>query len=131
MEDEGPTTMRRVLVVDNDAAVGRMLRIALRNSGFEPRVVARGAEAMAILDDDPPDAVLLDLSVSDRETGRLLARVRGTDGRGAPVPFLVISGMDPYEAARQFGDLGDRYLVKPFEPRELADKLDSLLCQAG
>ena len=62
MDDESRTTMRRVLVVEDDAAVGCMLRIALRNSGFEPRVVARGAEAMAILDDDPPDAVLLDFS---------------------------------------------------------------------
>ncbi len=130
MDNHSRTTVRRVLAVEDDAAVGRMLRIALRNFGFEPKVVASGAEAMEILDYDPPDAVLLDISLSDGNAGKLLDRVRGTDGRGDPVPFLVISGMGPYEAGLQYGDLGDRYLVKPFEPRELADKLARLFRQA-
>jgi DNA-binding response OmpR family regulator len=120
----------RVLVVEDDRGVTRMLEFALREAGFQVRLVASGREALSALQGDAVDAVVLDLGLPDGQGSQVLEwlRRRRDHGNAGPV-WVVMSAMDRQEAARQFGPVGGHFLAKPFNPWELARLLNQLLGQ--
>ncbi len=117
-----PPRQRTVLIADDDAAVVRILESQVRGAGYRTLRAADGREALRLIHDSAPDAVLLDLMLP-RMTGfdvlQSLARA------GTPRPrILVVSarGRDA-DVTRAF-DLGaDDYLTKPFSPHELLARL--------
>lgn len=124
--------LRRALVVEDDQGVRRMLRFSLRDSGFTIAETATGAEALALLEELAPDAVILDLGLPDGLGSAVLERLRRMqemDG-GAPA-WMVVSAMNREDAIRLFGPLGDRFLPKPFDPWDLVAKLQELLGESG
>lgn len=122
----------RILVVEDDESVIRMLRISLRSAGFDTTEVATGGEALRILEEQPPDAAVLDLQLPDGKGGAVLDWLRqvGEGARNYPV-WVVISALDRNEATRRYGSLGDHFLAKPFDPWHLVAMLDSLLSAKG
>jgi DNA-binding response OmpR family regulator len=118
-EHEGP----RVLLVEDDSAVTRILSLLLRNSGFEVTGVGLGRDALFALDERPYDAVVLDLGLPDGLGGKVLAKLQGIPRDCFPV-WVVISALDEDEVARRYGPLGGPFLAKPFDPVRLADLLD-------
>ncbi len=111
-----------------------MLRFSLAAAGFEFTETNCGAEAMRILGDRPPDAVVLDLSLADGMGPEILKRLAGGNFDGNKIPaWVVISTMDVAEAQDVAGricnykNLGDRFLAKPFDPWELVHKLETQL----
>jgi DNA-binding response OmpR family regulator len=120
--------VRRVLVVEDDRGVTRMLGFALREAGFQVVTAGTGAEALSLLESRPMDAVVLDLGLPDNQGGRVLGWLRrhGSDGQRGPV-WVVMSAMDRREAARHYGPMEGRFLAKPFDPWELARLLNEML----
>ncbi len=119
----------RVLLVEDDAVVARVLGMCLGEAGFEVYEVSAGGEALAVLDRECPDAVVLDLGLPDHLGGAVLKRLRL--GRGRPAPaWVVISASSREEATERYGPLGD-FLAKPFDPYVLVGKLDELLGRKG
>jgi DNA-binding response OmpR family regulator len=115
----------RVLVVEDDAVVARVLGMCLGEAGFEVCQAAGGGEALHILETEAPDAVVLDLGLPDRLGGAVLDRLRHAGEEPAPA-CVVISAFSREEATQRHGPLGS-FLAKPFDPRILVDKLDELL----
>lgn len=118
----------RVLVVEDDLGVTRMLGFALREAGFQVSSAGSGAEALSVLESLSVDAVVLDLGLPDNQGGAVLAwlRRRKRDGNGGPV-WVVMSAQDRREAARRYGPVDGHFLAKPFDPWELARLLNELL----
>ena len=114
----------RVLVVEDDASVVRMLRLSLRNAGFEVTATATGREALQFIEGYQADAVVLDLGLLDNWAGRVLDRLRDNDSQPQ---WLVISAMDRGEAAQRYGPMDDHFIAKPFDPWALVRKLHDLL----
>ncbi|MGW7275808.1 response regulator transcription factor [Streptomyces sp. NPDC054864] len=117
--------LRRVLVVDDDAAILRSLGRGLRVNGFHVELTGRGTEALEILGQRSVDAVVLDVSLPDVSGIEVCHRMREV---GDDVPLLMLSALDETEdriAGLQAG--ADDYLVKPFALRELVLRLDALL----
>jgi DNA-binding response OmpR family regulator len=119
----------RVLVVEDDAGIARVLGMCLGDEGFEVCQASAGGEALDILETEPPDAVVLDLGLPDSLGGAVLDRLRRARGRPAPA-WVVISALSREEATQQYGPLGS-FLAKPFDPGVLVDKLDELLGRNG
>ncbi|WP_225099526.1 response regulator transcription factor [Streptomyces sp. CoH27] len=114
-----------VLVVDDDAAIRRSLERGLRLSGFGVRTAAGGAEALAAIEDSPPDVLVLDVSMPGMSGIEVCTRLRG---EGRDLPVLMLSALD--ETADRIAGLqagGDDYLVKPFALQELVLRLHALL----
>jgi DNA-binding response OmpR family regulator len=113
-----------VLVVDDQAGVRRVVARALGDAGYEVAEAADGATALAMLTADPPDLVVLDLSLPRVAGLDVLTRLRST----SDVPVIILTGRGA-DAERIVGlDLGaDDYVVKPFSPLELAARVRSLL----
>lgn len=118
----------RVLVVEDDQSVRRMLRFSLRTTGYSVTEVTTGMEAIRVLEQQPTDAVVLDLSLPDGLGGEVLWRLHqlAEQPRGLPV-WVVISALDRNEAAARFGPLGSYFMAKPFDPWDLVRTLEVLL----
>ena len=128
MDDKTGKNSLGVLVVEDDQSVRRMLRFSLRDAGFEIAETAVGAEAIQILDNRPPEAVILDLGLADAKGGAVLDWLRQKDGAcNEPPVWMVISAVDREEASKRYGALGSRFLAKPFDPWELVRRLKELL----
>jgi len=114
----------RVLVIEDDEAIVRMLRLSLRSGGFDTARAESGREALAAMDEGDFDAVVLDLCLPDGCGGDVLQRLQAT--RCCPV-WVVMSALDEDEAVRRYGPLRGPFLPKPFDPWELIRLLNRLL----
>ncbi len=82
--------------------------------------VAAGGEALALLDTQYPDAVVLDLDLTDGAGGMVLDHLRQLEQRGGPSPvWIVISAWDRRDVVRQYGPSIPHFLAKPFDPWDL------------
>ena len=123
---------QRILVIEDDESVMRMLRVSFRSVGFDTTEVTTGAEALRILKQQPPDAAVLDLQLPDGQGGAVLDRLRQLNERTRSSPvWIVISALDREEATRRYGSLGSRFLAKPFDPWDLVAMLKNLLSAKG
>jgi len=114
----------RVLVVDDDAPVRRMLRRTLAAEGLEVVSAADGGRALAAAERDPPDLVVLDVSMPGMDGLAVCRRLRAA---GVSAPVLMLTARDAVEDRVAGLDAGaDDYLVKPFAPAELLARLRAL-----
>ncbi len=127
----GPTGMKpHILVVEDETALVEILRYNLEKEGFDVAVAIDGEEAMAAINDHPPDLVILDWMlplVSGLEICRQIRRK--TETRDLPVIMLTARGE---EADRVRGlEVGaDDYVAKPFSPSELIARVRAVLRRA-
>lgn len=122
----GMSIAAKVLVVEDDAHIRRLLRVAAERVGYRVGEAATAREGLSLLDIDKPDIVLLDLGLPDRDGIELiqLAKVRGA-------AVMVVSARDSTSEKVAALDLGaDDYITKPFEPRELVARVRSVLRRA-
>ncbi|GAA1721898.1 response regulator transcription factor [Isoptericola hypogeus] len=121
--------MTRVLVVDDDATVAQVVVAYLERAGMTAEHVADGAAALVAAADRPPDAVVLDLMLPGVDGIEVCRRLRA-DRPGLPVVMLTARGE---EDDRVLGlEVGaDDYVTKPFSPRELVLRVQSVLRRVG
>ncbi len=117
--------MGHILVVDDEPAIVTVVRERLEREGFTVRAVASGEEALAHMDADPADLVVLDVMLPGMDGFEVLRRLRGT---GHTVPVIVLTARDE-DVDKIVGlELGaDDYLIKPFNPRELSARIRAVL----
>ena len=117
-------TTQHVLVIEDDPSVKTVLRAVLRKAGFEVSEAGSGSQALALLEQSPVGAVVLDLGLPDGKGGAVLEWLRKESMLGDGLPtWVVISAMHQDEIASRYGPLGDHFLAKPFNPWELVDRL--------
>ncbi len=108
-----------VLVVDDDAAIRRLLRNTLARAGYTVVEAVNGAGAIAEAKAVNPDAILLDLGLPDRDGLGLIPLLQG-EGR----VLLVVSAREATDEKVAALDLGaDDYVTKPFDTEELLARL--------
>lgn len=113
-----------VLVVDDEPAICRLLRMSLAVQGWKVEEAATAAAALASIAAAPPDVVVLDLGLPDRDGLEVIAEVRRTSA----VPIVVLSSRETEQAKVAALDLGaDDYVTKPFGMEELTARLRAAL----
>jgi DNA-binding response OmpR family regulator len=112
---EGP----RVLLVDDDPAMLRLLEVNLRLEGFVVDSATRGEEALAIAAATPPTAVLLDMMMPGMDGTEVCRRLRALPGL-EEVPVIFLSARVRDEDEPEDASLGPvSHVSKPFDPQEL------------
>jgi two-component system, OmpR family, KDP operon response regulator KdpE len=107
---------RRILVVDDEPQITRVLRTSLSAQGYDIRVANDGETALEILKDWKADLVITDLSMPNLDGLELCRRLRST----SHVPIIVLSVKSEERSKVQALDLGaDDYVTKPFAIGEL------------
>ena len=116
----------RVLVVDDEPSVRNLLAVALRVAGYDPHLAGSGAEAIALVQQDPDafDAALIDLNMPDLDGLATIAALRRINSR---LRCAIISGDVGLseDALRAAG--AQRLIRKPFSLQSLAVELAALL----
>jgi two-component system, OmpR family, response regulator MprA len=116
--------MARVLIVEDDAAIGQVLQRSLQLEGYEVALAPDGVSALEQAYDFEPDAVILDLGLPRLDGIDVAKRIRKDSG----VPILMLTARDGIESRVEGLDAGaDDYLVKPFERQELLARLRAML----
>jgi CheY-like chemotaxis protein len=118
------SSARRVLIVEDDTKLRRMLVKYLRGSGYTVDEAEDGAKGLACMQANPPDAVVLDVQMPEMDGPTFLRSAR-TNPRLAAVPVVVYSGSPADQNTAT--ELGARaYLVKPVDLDILRAVLDRL-----
>jgi len=115
--------MRIAYLVDDAADIRLLLRAIVSRCGYESREAGHGGEAMRLLDDVPPDLVLLDVQMPEMDGWETLAALR-RDPRTAEVPVLLCTVKSHPDDMRRGWQTGcDGFLVKPFDIGEMVDRI--------
>jgi two-component system phosphate regulon response regulator OmpR len=114
----------RVLIIDDDEKLRKLLGEYLKDHGFHTTCLADGANVLTVLSTDRPDLVILDIMLPGKDGLEVLKEIRRD--HGLPVIMLTARGDD---TDRIVGlELGaDDYLPKPFNPRELLARMKAVL----
>lgn len=114
----------RVLVIDDEVQIRRLLDIGLRAEGYDVLLAANAAEGLALAAVQSPDLVILDIGLPDREGHEVLAELR----QWSQVPVLMLSVRDDEsEKVRALDNGAHDYVTKPFGIQELMARLRALL----
>ena len=121
------TTMKQILVVEDDSDIATIMRDYLVAAGFAVDVISRGDRAIESIRTSKPDLLILDLGLPGRDGLDVLREVRRSDD----TPVIVVTARGE-ESDRIVGlELGaDDYVVKPFSPKELVARVRALLRRA-
>ncbi len=117
-------SLPRLLLIDDDVSLAKMLHEFLELHGFRVDVVHDGETGLQRIEDDPPDLVVLDVMLPGISGFDVLQRLRAE--HSLPVVMLTACGD---ESDRIFGLMGgaDDYLPKPFNPLELTVRIQAVL----
>jgi two-component system response regulator BaeR len=118
---------RRVLVVEDDPKIARLVHDYLVHEGFVVQTVHDGAQALKLIEQDPPAALVLDLMLPGLDGLTLCRAVR----RSSDLPILMLTArVDEVDRLLGLDSGADDYLCKPFSPRELVARVKALLRRA-
>jgi DNA-binding response OmpR family regulator len=117
----GEALVAYVLVVDDDAAIGRMISIVLGTEGLDCKVVTSGPDALQLLEPDPPALMILDLLLGGMTAEAIITAARAA-GYAGPVLLCTAMGGELDIAA-------DGIIRKPFEPEDLAARVKELTAE--
>jgi DNA-binding response OmpR family regulator len=121
--------VQRILIVEDTAAMAAALQDHLAHMGYATALATRAAQAMAMIAADPPDLVVLDLGLPDRDGYEVLAQLRA---RGLDTPVLILSARrEEADKLRGFNLGADDYVTKPFSAMELLARVAALLRRAA
>jgi pilus assembly protein CpaE len=119
----------KILVVDDDPNVQRLLSYTLKQEGYEVIVAADGAEGLRLWGAESPALILLDVMLPKLDGYQVAAKVRADEG-DAHVPIIMLTAEAEVEQKiRGLRAGADDYLVKPFHPAELLARIKSLLAR--
>ena len=116
--------MSKILIVDDDAHIRELIRVFLRNDGFEVIEAVDGVDALSKLDSVKADLAVIDVMMPNMDGWELCRELKAT----FEIPVLMLTAKGETSQKLKGFQLGtDDYLVKPFEPLELVARVKALL----
>ncbi len=119
--------MAKILIAEDERDIRDLVAFTLRFAGYEVVAVENGAEAVEAAPVEMPDLILMDVRMP-RMTGYEACKIIKGDDRvkHIPVVFLSAKGQD-FEIQAGINSGASEYLLKPFAPMELTEKIRELL----
>jgi DNA-binding response OmpR family regulator len=115
----------RILLVEDDRSISRLLQLELEHRGLAVRPVFDGPSALPAIEEFAPQAILLDILLPGMDGERVLQQIRR---RGITTPVVMLTARDrPRDKVRNLDTGADDYLTKPFDVEELLARLRAVL----
>ncbi|MDF2595180.1 MAG: response regulator with CheY-like receiver domain and winged-helix DNA-binding domain [Clostridia bacterium] len=115
----------KVLIVDDDLSVRKVLSKVIQSNGIEPYQASSGEEAVRLLQENKYDLVILDIMMNGMDGFEVVQAIRG---KGIHTPIIILSGRNEDYDTLYGLDIGaDDYITKPFNPVLLGAKVKALI----
>ena len=118
--------MTKVLVVDDDPVIVRLLRVNFEMEGYDVVTAFDGEEGLAAARAERPDVVVSDIMMPNVD-GLAFAAALKADPLLATVPIVLLSAKAQNADIDAGLEIADDYVTKPFDPLELLDRVAALL----
>jgi len=117
----------RILIVEDDRNISKLLKYNLENSGYECIAAFNAEKALQVIDESPVDLLILDIMLPGMDGLDLCRAIKGTES-SKTLPIIIVTARGE-EVDKIVGlELGaDDYIVKPFSPRELLLRIRAVL----
>jgi CheY-like chemotaxis protein len=123
--------MTKILVAEDERDIRDLIGFTLRFAGFDVVTVANGAEAVQAAPQEMPDMILMDVRMPCMTGYEACTHIKA-DPRIAHIPVVFLSAKGQESEIRTGLDAGaSEYLLKPFAPDELVQRVKALLAQFG
>ena len=124
--------MTKILVVDDEANVQRLLQYTLKQAGYTVAVASDGQGALKLWASENPGLILLDVSLPKLDGYAVAEKIRADEGAKGHVPIIMLTSEKEVEQkVRGLRAGADDYLVKPFHQAELLARMRGLLSRFG
>ena len=118
---------QKILIVDDDSAIVAAVQFLLEQHGYQTKVAWSGEEALAAIEKESPDLILLDIMLPAKDGFEVCQRVRENDDwKGIRILFVTALGYDA-TAAKGLALGADGFIAKPFANADLVAKIKGLL----
>ncbi|MGD9317388.1 MAG: response regulator transcription factor [Anaerolineae bacterium] len=121
---------QRILVVDDDKEIVRLLRAYLEQAGYQVVVAYDGETALHLFRRERPDLAILDLMLPDRDGWDVTRIVRGDAGLSATPIIMLTARVEDQDKIIGLELGADDYVTKPFNPREVVARVRAVLRRA-
>jgi pilus assembly protein CpaE len=122
----------KVLVVDDDLNIQRVLVFTLKQEGFEVIVASDGQAGVQMAKDSQPDLILMDVAMPKLDGYGATQQIRAAEEDGRRVPIIMLTAeADVGERVKGLRAGADDDIVKPFHPLELMARIKALLARGG
>ncbi len=122
--------MASVLLAEDDTDIRLLVTFKLEQAGHEVRAFGDGASALADARKHPPDLAILDVLMPGVTGLEVCRQLRGNPAT-ADVPIIMLTArVQPADVAAGLEAGANDYIVKPFSPRELAERIQTWLAKA-
>lgn len=119
----------KILLVDDDLDTLRLVGLMLQRQGYQIRAASDGPQALAMVESEIPDLVLLDIMMPDMDGYEVARRLRA-DPRTADIPIIMFTAKAQIDDKVMGFEAGaDDYLTKPIQPRELIVHMKAVLAR--
>ena len=122
--------MKRILVVDDNTDILQIVKIILENNGFEVVVTPNGEETLLKTETFHPQLILMDVFLSSGIDGREICKTLKANSETKDIPVILFSAQVKMEDGfKSWG--ADDFIAKPFEVKELINKIKSHLTESN
>jgi len=117
----------RILIVDDEPEIGRILAVILRGAGFEVAAVDGGRAALEHLAASATDLVLLDVTMPELDGFETLRRIREAPATARLPVLMLTANAGAADRARAESLGADDFIAKPFDPAEVVERIHARL----
>lgn len=116
--------MYKILIVEDDKSISRLLELELSHEGYETKIANDGEEAINLYEDFKPDVILLDIMLPVRDGFEIAEIIRNYD---KDIGIIMLTAKGELDNRVEGLKYADDYIVKPFEIEEIFARLEALL----
>jgi signal transduction histidine kinase/ActR/RegA family two-component response regulator/CHASE3 domain sensor protein len=128
-EDEHCGEGMNIIVIEDDINLASLLKAELSDSGFKVQHTPSGSEALTKMQEEKPDAVVLDIMLEGSMSGWDVLEKIKSDQHLEQIPIIISSALDEKEKGLTLG--ANDYLVKPYHPSKLSKTILHLMLKKG
>ena len=121
----------RVLAMDDEADILRLVRIKLEKAGFQVSTALDGEEGVEKGLAERPDVMIVDVMMPKKDGYQVVAEVKEKLGDKAPIAILLTAKGQETDVVKGLTGGADDYVTKPFSPRELIERINVALIKKG
>ena len=121
----------KVVVMDDEADIVRLVRIKLEKEGFEVITAFDGEDGVSKVLKEKPEIMIVDVLMPKKDGYQVISEVKEKMGKKAPIAIMLSAKAEAKDITKGLMGGADDYITKPFSPRELIERINVALIKKG